>query len=86
MPHARLTSCSEEGDGTDKQKVKASDRGLTDFIALEPGTKQLLYLSNQTDHAESGHLTIRTSMLRNHPQMTMHMDLLDAHLYVFARV
>lgn len=65
-------------------KNKGHDEGLADFIGLDPVSDRLMMLANQAD-AEDEHLAVRVAMLRQYPQMDVHCNLLDAHLYVFAK-
>ncbi len=60
--------------------------GLTDFVGVDSRTSQLVLFSNQADHAETGFLAIRKALLRDHSSFNIATNLVDAHLYIFARV
>eukprot|EP00730_Choanoeca_flexa_P012821 TRINITY_DN4652_c0_g1_i1.p1 TRINITY_DN4652_c0_g1~~TRINITY_DN4652_c0_g1_i1.p1 ORF type:complete len:481 (+),score=86.69 TRINITY_DN4652_c0_g1_i1:104-1444(+) len=60
-------------------------KGLKDFIGLEPSTGRVIFHSSEADLVDTEGIRLRRRTLRNHPQVVLRGDLLDAHLYIFAR-
>ena len=58
------------------------DQGMNDIIAVDPSTSKLVLFDNAAD-LDGDELEVRTSLLRTHPCVDVHMDLLDTHIYIF---
>lgn len=69
----------------EKARKKAGglmDQGMNDIIAVDPSTSKLVLFDNAAD-LDGDELEVRTSLLRTHPCVDVHMDLLDTHIYIF---
>jgi translation initiation factor eIF-2B subunit gamma len=77
---------SEEEKKAEK-KAAGGDitKGMTDFVAIEQGTSRLIFFENQADLVDEDRIPFRKSVLKKHPQINVFADLLDAHVYVFAK-
>eukprot|EP00053_Salpingoeca_punica_P009476 m.84889 g.84889 ORF g.84889 m.84889 type:complete len:430 (+) comp15037_c0_seq1:137-1426(+) len=67
------------------EKKLGQDPGLCDFVGLDPKTSQLVLFANQADYSDAEYLPMRRRMLREHPAIDIHTDILDAHFYIFAK-
>lgn len=54
-----------------------------DFVAVDEEDDRLLFISSEADLDET--LTIRKSLLMKHPNMLVHSQLMDAHLYLMKK-
>ena len=63
---------------------RAKDLDGIDFIGLDEKMQRLLYLEAAAD-CDKGVVGISTSMLRAHPHLKVHTNLVDAHVYVFSK-
>jgi len=61
-----------------KTKFKKESR---EFVGIDPANQQLCFLASEADLDEV--LTLRKSVLREHPRIAVHTDLIDAHFYIF---
>ena len=56
-------------------------REAKNFVVLDKTTNQLCYLASEADLDEV--LAVKTNVLREHSQVSMHTNLMDAHMYIF---
>ena len=54
-----------------------------DFVGLDKTNSQLCYLSSEADLDDF--VSIRKSMLNEHPKFSIMTNLLDAHFYIFEK-
>eukprot|EP00038_Savillea_parva_P017338 m.19911 g.19911 ORF g.19911 m.19911 type:complete len:459 (+) comp3734_c0_seq1:246-1622(+) len=66
-------------------KQKAMERGMVDFIGIDPDTSQIILFENEENLKDDESITMRKSVVHRHPKFRLHRDLLDAHLYIFAK-
>jgi translation initiation factor eIF-2B subunit gamma len=70
----------------EKARKKAGglmDQGMNDIIAVDPTSSRLVMFDNAAD-IEGDEVSVRMSLMRSHPCVDVHMDLLDAHIYIFS--
>eukprot|EP01116_Phalansterium_solitarium_P001063 TRINITY_DN10861_c0_g1_i2.p1 TRINITY_DN10861_c0_g1~~TRINITY_DN10861_c0_g1_i2.p1 ORF type:complete len:265 (-),score=84.23 TRINITY_DN10861_c0_g1_i2:126-890(-) len=65
-----------------RARKKAGVAPSADFIGLDD-QRRVVYFTSSADLEDS--LVIHKSLLRSHPNLTIHTNLLDAHFYIFAR-
>eukprot|EP00045_Choanoeca_perplexa_P017757 m.264850 g.264850 ORF g.264850 m.264850 type:complete len:483 (-) comp17625_c0_seq11:76-1524(-) len=84
---AQLPARTTEERHAERKRLKQfeDNKGLTDFIGLEPGTDRVMYRSSEADLVDTEAMRLRRHTLRHHPQIVLRNDLLDAHVYIFAR-
>jgi len=66
-----------------KGKIMPLDLSVTDFIGLDSKKNRLLFMGEGADFEEN--LSITKSTLKYFPNMTIHTNLIDAHMYIFSR-
>eukprot|EP00040_Diaphanoeca_grandis_P018331 m.96373 g.96373 ORF g.96373 m.96373 type:complete len:442 (+) comp26890_c0_seq1:113-1438(+) len=80
----------EQKDGKKVEKVpdkkgQAITKGMTDFIVIEPDTSRLILFENQADLPVEDELSFSPAVVQAHPITNIYTDLLDAHVYIFAK-
>lgn len=63
---------------------KAKDLDGIDFVGIDERGQRLLSLEAAAD-CEDNTITVSQSLLRAYPHVTLRTDLVDAHVYIFAR-
>lgn len=57
-----------------------------DFVGIDlKSNGQLCYLSSEADLEEKEEVSLKRSILQEHPSMTIHTNLVDAHFYIFEK-
>jgi len=69
-------------DVTDKKGKKEQPLNECNFIGLEHGTDRVLLYRAKADVEET--LRVSKKLLSEHPRMSLHSQLDDAHIYIFA--
>ena len=54
-----------------------------DLVGIDKSNGQLCFLSSEADLNEV--ISIKRSLLQEHPCITVHSNLLDAHFYIFEK-
>jgi hypothetical protein len=54
-----------------------------DLVGIDPSNGQLCFLSAEADLSEA--ITIKRSLLKEHPRITVHTNLVDAHFYILKK-
>ena len=54
-----------------------------DLVGIDGSNGQLCFLSSVADLNEV--ISVKRSLLKEHPRITMHSNLLDAHFYIFEK-
>eukprot|EP00035_Acanthoeca_spectabilis_P037252 m.44301 g.44301 ORF g.44301 m.44301 type:complete len:452 (-) comp8517_c0_seq1:2744-4099(-) len=83
-----LKAAPEKSEGEQVQKAtkeKAIERGMVDFIGIEPATSKVVLFENEENLQDDEFIMLRKSVMHRHPRFRLHRDLLDAHLYIFAK-
>ncbi|TRY75345.1 hypothetical protein TCAL_04586 [Tigriopus californicus] len=60
---------------------KSKPKKEKDFVGIDKGTNQLCYISSEADLDEF--LSVRRSLLMEHPRLSVFTNLIDAHFYIF---
>mmetsp|Transcript_16739 Transcript_16739/g.43438 ORF Transcript_16739/g.43438 Transcript_16739/m.43438 type:complete len:450 (-) Transcript_16739:101-1450(-) len=79
-----LKALPEKTEAELAAKVKAVERGMVDYVGIEPRSSKLILFENE-ENLPDDTLAMRKSVLSRHPRFKIHRDLLDAHLYIFAK-
>lgn len=82
-PRVEIAQDKEVGKGA-KTKSKDTDQGQKDFISLDQSENRLLFMLNEAD-LESDSISIRKSLLRRYPKLTIQNNLADSHMYIMKK-
>ncbi|EDQ84666.1 uncharacterized protein MONBRDRAFT_34620 [Monosiga brevicollis MX1] len=84
---ASFPAKSPDDHVADRKRLQQHEdlKGLTDYVALDAESNRVLLFRSQADLSDSGTVDLRRRLLREHPQVVVRRDLLDAHLYIFDR-
>ena len=64
---------------------KARDLDGIDFVGVDDKSARILSLEAAADTVDSGVFTVSQSLLSAYPHVKLRTDLVDAHVYIFAR-
>lgn len=62
---------------------KAKQKTEKDLVGIDKSNGQLCFLSSEADLNEV--ISIKRSLLKEHPRITVHSNLLDGHFYIFEK-
>eukprot|EP00047_Mylnosiga_fluctuans_P004199 m.233210 g.233210 ORF g.233210 m.233210 type:complete len:462 (+) comp12478_c0_seq1:28-1413(+) len=75
-----------ESDTPTDKRARKEETGDEDYVGLAAGTSRLVLLASQADYMDEESLDLPLGLLRRHPDIRIHTDLLDAHCYVLNRL
>lgn len=69
---------------TSKSKQRDPHDACRDFVSIEPKEKRLLFCMNESD-LEQDNISIRKSLLKRYPKLSLQTDLVDCHMFLMKK-